>query len=78
MTEEIALQVDAKGLKCPMPVVRVKKAIMSIEVGQLIEVQATDPASKVDFEAWARTTGHDLLSAEQDQDVFTYRIRRTK
>lgn len=52
MTEEIALQVDAKGLKCPMPVVRVKKAIMSIEVGQLIEVQATDPASKVDFEAW--------------------------
>ena len=78
MSDEIALKVDAKGLKCPLPVIRVKKAINSIELGQVLEVEATDPGSMADFKAWSRSTGHDLLFANEDNKVFIYRIKRTK
>ncbi|MBE3551813.1 MAG: sulfurtransferase TusA family protein [Kyrpidia tusciae] len=78
MAEDVALKIDAKGLKCPLPVVRVKKAILGIEVGQVIEVEATDPGSMADFEAWTRATGHDLLQASENQGIYVYRIRRTK
>ncbi|MHB1956348.1 MAG: sulfurtransferase TusA family protein [Sulfobacillus sp.] len=76
--ETIALKVDASGLKCPMPVIRAKKGISSVEIGQNMEILATDPGAMADFKAWARSTGNELLLAEQNGDVFRFVIRRLK
>lgn len=78
MSQEIRLRIDARGLKCPLPVIRVKKGIGEIHVGEVLEVVATDPGSMADFQAWSRTTGHELLAAEQTAELYTYRIRRSK
>lgn len=69
---------DCKGVLCPMPVIRVSQAIKTIGVGQILEVQATDPGSRPDMEAWSRQTGHELLASHEAKGVFTFYIRRTK
>lgn len=69
---------DAKGLKCPMPVVKTSKEIKKIEIGGVLEVLATDPGSMADITAWAKSTGNELLKAEKDDDVFKFYIRREK
>jgi tRNA 2-thiouridine synthesizing protein A len=72
---------DTKGALCPAPVVLTSKAIKEIEVGQILEVLATDPASKPDFAAWSKMTGHKLLSAEEEAGppkVFRFLIQRTR
>ena len=69
---------DAKGLKCPMPVVKTSKEIKGITVGGVLEVLATDPGSMADITAWTKSTGNELLKAERDQDVFKFYIRRVK
>ena len=73
---EITLKVDASGLKCPMPVIRAKKGISSVAVGQAIELLATDPGAMADFKAWTRSTGHELVIAEQHGEVLRFVIRR--
>ena len=52
---------DAKGLKCPLPVLKARKAMRSLAVGDLLEVHATDPSSQQDFPNFCQTTGHELL-----------------
>lgn len=69
--------VDYKGLFCPMPIVRVSKAIKEVEVGQVLEMLADDPGSKADMAAWARQTGHDLLEMKQENGVFKFYVRRS-
>ncbi|MDH4208731.1 MAG: sulfurtransferase TusA family protein, partial [Anaerolineae bacterium] len=54
--------VDYKGLFCPMPIVKVSRAIKEIEVGQVLEMLADDPGSKADMQAWAKQTGNELVS----------------
>lgn len=71
-------KLDVKGLKCPMPVLKAKKALEPLAVGDVLEVEATDPGSLADFRAWAKNTGHELLAAEEKGGVYTYRIRKTK
>lgn len=78
METEIAVSVDARGLSCPLPVVRAKKAIDSIAVGAIMEVVSTDSGSMADFKAWTRATGHELVRADDAGGVYTYLIRRTK
>jgi tRNA 2-thiouridine synthesizing protein A len=70
--------VDYKGLFCPMPIVKVSKAIKEIEVGQVLEMLADDPGSKADMRAWARQTGHELLDVREENGVFKFYVRRTK
>jgi len=70
--------VDYKGLFCPMPIVRVSKAIKEVEVGQVLEMLADDPGAKPDMEAWARQTGHELLDVREESGVFKFYVRRTK
>jgi tRNA 2-thiouridine synthesizing protein A len=77
-TPVVALTVDAKGLACPMPVFRAKKGLMSVNVGEVVEVWATDPGSMPDFKAFANSTGHELLAAEQQGDVYRFLLRRAK
>lgn len=69
---------DAKGLLCPMPVIKARKAIKEIEIGQVLEVLSTDKGSMKDFEAWSRQTGNDLLDSGEASGVYTFHIRRQK
>lgn len=77
-TVEITARIDAKGLACPLPVIRAKKGIMGVDIGQVVEVECTDPGSMADFKAFANSTGHQLLLSQQDGSVFRFRIRRAK
>ena len=69
-------QLDAKGLACPMPIVRTKKAITDIEEGQVMEVQATDKGSKADIAAWSNSVGHQYLGTVEKGDVLYHYIRK--
>ncbi len=71
-----ATVLDTKGLKCPVPVLRARKAMKSVEPGEVLEVHATDPGSVQDFQAFCETTGDELLSASEDAGVFVFRIRK--
>ena len=73
---EISQHVDARGLSCPMPIVKTAQAVKTVESGGLIEVLATDPGSVKDFAAWARTTGNELIEQSADGGVFRFVLRR--
>ena len=78
---EVALSLDARGVLCPIPVLRVSNAIKQLQVGAVLEVVTTDPGSKPDIEAWTRMTGNELLSEEEEAGspaAFRFRIRRVK
>jgi tRNA 2-thiouridine synthesizing protein A len=69
---------DCTGLLCPIPVVKASKAIKEIEVGQILEMIATDPGAPPDMEAWSRQTGHQLLQQTAENGQFRFWFRRTK
>ena len=75
-TLEIAAQVDARGLSCPMPIVRTAQAVKPLHPGAIVEVLATDPGSAKDFVAWCRSTGNELVEQSVDGAVFRFVIRR--
>jgi tRNA 2-thiouridine synthesizing protein A len=66
---------DAKGLNCPLPILRTKKALKEMAAGATLEVQATDPGAVKDFEAFCRTTGNELLGHRVDGGVYYFTIR---
>ena len=68
---------DVKGLKCPLPILKMKKALKDIEVDQILEVFTTDPSSVADFAAFCRTTGHVLLTNKAVDGIFTFYIKKT-
>ena len=76
MTLQITQQVDARGLSCPMPIVKTAQAMKAIQSGSLLEVLATDPGSVKDFEAWSRTTGNELVERSVDGGVYRFVLRR--
>ena len=67
---------DAKGLACPMPIVKTKKSMNEMEPGQVIEVQATDKGSTTDLKAWAESTGNQYLGTITDGDVLKHYVRK--
>ena len=71
-----AQRVDARGLQCPMPIVKTAQAIRALPSGALLEVLATDPGSTKDFAAWCRSTGHELVEQTVDAGVFRFVVRR--
>jgi len=73
---DLIAEVDARGLSCPMPIVRTAKAIRDLPSGMLVEVLATDPGSQRDFVAWCRSTGHTLVEQTTDGPVHRFVIRR--
>jgi tRNA 2-thiouridine synthesizing protein A len=68
--------VDAKGLACPMPIVRTAKAMKDLASGELLELLATDPGSVPDVTAWCRSTGHQLIEQTDDAGVYRFVIRK--
>ncbi|SMF91384.1 Rhodanese-related sulfurtransferase [Paenibacillus uliginis N3/975] len=71
------VMLDAKGLACPMPIVRTKKAMKDLEGGQVLEVEATDKGSKADMKAWAESTGHQYLGTIEEGDVLKHYLRKS-
>jgi len=67
---------DCKGLACPMPIVRTKKAMDALKPGEVIEMQATDAGSLADIQGWARSTGHQYLGTLREGEVLRHFIRK--
>jgi len=69
-------ELDARGLACPMPIVKTKKALAPMQEGQVLKVAATDPGSVSDMKAFADATGHELLSTETQGNVFLFYLKK--
>lgn len=67
---------DAKGLNCPLPILKAKKALKEIEAGQTLQVLSTDPGSVADFQAFSRTTGNKLLEHSEEGGVYDFLIEK--
>ena len=67
---------DTKGLNCPLPILKAKKAISQMETGQILEVHSTDPGSVMDFGALCRQTGHQLLESNQENGVYVFLLKK--
>jgi tRNA 2-thiouridine synthesizing protein A len=72
------LTLDAKGLSCPMPLLKTKQFISKIKSGEILEVLGTDPGSKNDLPGWCVRAGHEFLGAKDESDFFRFFIRRGK
>jgi len=68
---------DTKGLNCPMPILKAKKALKSMPAGATLEILATDPGSVADFQAFCRTTGNELVEHSVDDKIYRFIIKRT-
>ncbi len=68
---------DAKGLNCPLPILRAKKALKDMPTGAVLQIIATDPGAVKDFEAFCRTTGNELLSSKTEGNTYTFEIKHT-
>ncbi|MDR0138682.1 sulfurtransferase TusA family protein [Metabacillus idriensis] len=71
------ITLDAKGLACPMPIVKTKKAMKDLDAGQVLEILATDKGSKADLKAWAGSSGHQYLGTIEDGDVLKHYLRKS-
>ncbi|KGR77959.1 sulfurtransferase TusA family protein [Ureibacillus sinduriensis] len=67
---------DVKGLACPMPIVRTKKAMNALESGQVLEVQTTDKGALADLTAWSAAAGHTLLEHKDEANILTFYIKK--
>ena len=72
----IRSEVDARGLMCPLPLLRLKKALMEMETGELVRVFATDPAAHLDFGVFLDQAGHERVAFEEEGDVMIFLIRK--
>lgn len=69
-------ELDARGLNCPLPILRAKKAINGLESGQVLRILATDPGSVKDFEAFAKQTGNELMESIENGGEFTFLMKK--
>lgn len=67
---------DAKGLNCPLPILKARKALNDVPVGGTLEILATDPGSVADFEAFCRQTGHELVEHSVDDNVYRFLLKK--
>ncbi len=67
---------DTKGLNCPLPILKAKKSLATMQVGQTLEVLSTDPGSVKDFEALCRQTAHNLLESRQEKGVYIFLLEK--
>jgi tRNA 2-thiouridine synthesizing protein A len=69
---------DCSGMACPMPIIKTKKAVDGLQIGQVLKMTATDPGSVSDIDAWTQKTGHELVGKEQSGGNYIFYIKRTK
>lgn len=73
---QVDKELDARGLNCPLPILRAKKALTDMTSGQVLKIVATDPGSVKDFQAFAKQTGNELLSHDAVEKEFTFYMKR--
>jgi tRNA 2-thiouridine synthesizing protein A len=73
---EFDQDLDVRGLNCPLPIIKARKAINTLDTGQVLRVVATDPGSVKDFEAFAKQTGNELLQSTEGNGEFTFRLKK--
>jgi tRNA 2-thiouridine synthesizing protein A len=79
MSEIVAdAELDCVGLFCPMPIAKTKDEIENIDIGQVLKVDADDPAAEEDIARWAKRTGHQILKFEKSGNIMTFWIKRKK
>jgi tRNA 2-thiouridine synthesizing protein A len=69
-------EIDAIGLKCPMPILKCKKGLNALKINQILRIKTTDKSAKKDFEAFCKNTGHDLISYEIENEITTFYIKK--
>lgn len=69
-------ELDARGLNCPLPILRTKKALTDMTSGQVLKIRATDPGSVKDFQAFSKQTGNTLLASDAAQDEFVFFMQK--
>ena len=69
-------EIDTRGLNCPLPILRTKKAFADVKSGQVLKIVATDPGAVKDFETFSKQTGHALLSQAESNGEFTFFMRK--
>ena len=69
-------EIDTRGLNCPLPILKAKKALSDMQTGEVLKVVATDPSSTRDFQAFARQTGNELVEQSQNADEYIHFLRR--
>ncbi len=74
---KIDKKLDCSGMLCPMPVVKTKKALKDMEVGEVLEMISTDAGAMPDMQAWANQTGHELLDAKEEDNTYTFLVKKT-
>jgi tRNA 2-thiouridine synthesizing protein A len=75
---EISKVLDYKGLKCPMPIVKISQEMPKLALGDVVEVLTTDPGSLSDFPAWAKTTGQEVLETAQEPGIIKIYVKKAK
>lgn len=78
MTDTPVKTLDLKGLLCPMPIIKMAKAIKEVNIGETLEAFSTDPGVMADVPAWCRSTGHELVNLEKIEKQFHFVVRRAK
>jgi tRNA 2-thiouridine synthesizing protein A len=78
MTSDIIpdAELDCVGLYCPMPIARTKQEIDKLEAGQVLKVEADDPAAEEDIKSWARRTGHEIVKLKKEDTIVTFFIQK--
>lgn len=69
-------ELDARGLNCPLPILRTKKSLAELSTGQILKISATDPGAVKDFQAFAKQTGNELLSSAQNDAEFVFFMKK--
>jgi TusA-related sulfurtransferase len=71
-------ELDCVGYFCPMPIAMTKEEIDKIEIGQILKIEADDPAAEEDIKRWAKRTGHEILKFEKEGTILTFFIKKMK
>jgi len=75
---KVDVKLDCIGFYCPMPIAMVKEEIEKIQIGEVLKVEADDPAAEEDIKRWAKRTGHKILKFEKQGNIMTFFIKRMK
>lgn len=75
---KVVQTLDCTGLLCPLPIIKLSKAVKGIQVGEVVEMLATDPGSVPDVQAFQNQTGHEVLASDKQGDVYRFLVRRTR
>ena len=78
MNIPVDVELDCVGFYCPMPIAMTKDALDKIEIGQILKVEADDPAAEEDIKRWAKRTGHNILKFDKEGTIITFYIKKMK